>query len=140
MGREESNQTKKSILILILIILISNKLPFWYARGLVPAESTIKICFKATRRLQSCENLHFLPPQLMCHSYAWCCFDHECSTIFSKCKRAELHCIKEWIEVLFESKSVISFFCAPILKILVHLTLLKKSMHSLSLVENGYPV
>ena len=28
----------------------------------------------------------------------------------------------------------------PILKILVHLTLRKKSMHSLSLVTNGYPV
>ena len=39
MGRKESNQTKsntKSILIPILIILISNKLPFWYARGLRP--------------------------------------------------------------------------------------------------------
>ena len=39
MGRKESNQTKsnkKSILIAILIILISNKLPFWYARGLCP--------------------------------------------------------------------------------------------------------
>ena len=56
----------------------------------VPTESTIKICFKATRRLQSCENLHFLPPHLMCHPKAWCRFDHNCSTISSKCKHAEL--------------------------------------------------
>ena len=69
----------------------------------VPAESTIKICFKATRRLQSCENLHFLPLHLMCHPQAWCRIDHECSTIFSKCKRAEL-------QVLFEPKKCNIFF------------------------------
>ena len=48
----------------------------------VPAESTIKICFKATRHLQSCENLYFLPPTRNVSSLAWCRFDHECSTIF----------------------------------------------------------
>ena len=67
MGRKESNQTKINLDSYIdnpyfqqIVLLVCMREVF------VPAESTIKICFKATRRLQSCENLHFLPPHLMC--------------------------------------------------------------------------
>ena len=48
----------------------------------VPAESTIKIYFKSTRRLQFCENLHFLSPKPNVSSLTWCRFDHECNAIF----------------------------------------------------------
>ena len=71
MGRKQSNQTKsnkKSILIPILIIFISNKLPFWYARGLRPHWVNHQNMFQSNPPFTKLRKLALsIPPHLMCH-------------------------------------------------------------------------
>ena len=65
MGRQESNQTKsnkKSILIPLLIIFISNKLPFWYAWDLRPHWVNHQNMFQSNSPLTKLWKLAFSTP------------------------------------------------------------------------------